>query len=112
MRNIWTLIGIAGVLATMVLKSESAQISGVNINQNGGDSAMTFFLQNDDQSTTYDSAVLDIQGLLIEVAEAVVIYNDQYTNKTLQEVIAEWGAQVRAPPTGEVYSGWTDSFDL
>ena len=77
--------------------------------QSGDQSQTTIYLQNNDTSVTYDSGELKYDELLIGVAQSVQANNSDYSTNSLSEIMGEWGVQIRAPPTGEVETGWSTS---
>ncbi len=63
-------------------------------------------ITNNNNGTTYNSAEMDIAAILSDVAEKVIEYNTEYSTNTKEEIFAEWGFNVRGPPSGEISSGW------
>lgn len=72
---------------------------------------MDFFLTNNDPSAIYDSGQLNLDAMLGNVADSIIANNSAYSGFTRNDVMSEWGASIRAPPTGEVYTGWSRSLD-
>ncbi len=78
-----------------------------------GDNGAAFDIEliNNDTSTTYESGVLSIDGILGDVADAVIAKNSNYSGFTRNQIMSEWGFSLRDPPTGEVSSGWSAALD-
>ena len=63
-------------------------------------------ITNNNNGTTYNSADMDIAAILSDVAEKVIEYNTDYETNTKEEIFAEWGYNLRGPPSGEIANGW------
>ena len=72
------------ILATTPTKA--AKIRDVEFNQNGGQSEMAFYLQNNNNGVTYDSGEFKYDALLDSVAQAVKDNNSTYSGNTLEEI--------------------------
>jgi len=105
------LTGAALVVAmALPMTGESSLIRDVEFNQNGGGSLATFYLQNNDNGVTYDSAQLKFDELLDGVAESVKANNSLYTSKTLDEIKGEWNFGLD-PSAGDIYTGWNTALN-
>ena len=89
-----------------VRRARASAVKEISFDQ-GGNSIAYFDLLNNDNGVTYDSAKLKWKELLVWVARAVQANNSDYATNSIEEIIAEWGVQVRSPPVGEVKTGWS-----
>ena len=99
--NCVTVIVIAAGIACMA--PSISQYQPVEV---GGDIDLNMHITNNNNGTTYDSADMDIDIILSDVADKIIQYNSDYSTNTKEEIFAEWGYGVRGPPSGEISSGW------
>ena len=67
---------------------------------------LTMKITNNNNGTTYNSANMDIDAILTDVAEKIIQYNPDYATNTKEDVYSEWGYNIRGLPSGEVSDGW------
>ena len=99
--NCVTVVVIAAGIACMAPSIN--QYQPVEVSEN---IRLSMDITNNNNGTTYNSADMDIAAILSDVAEKVIQYNTDYSTNTKEEIFAEWGFNVRGPPSGEVSDGW------
>jgi len=92
--------------------ADASLIRDAEFNQNGSQSEMAFYLQNNNTGVTYDSGELKYDALLDSVAQAVKDNNSTYSENTLEEIKAGWNISILSPSAGgEVELGWTKTLN-
>ena len=99
--NCLTVVVIAAGIACMAPSIN--QYEPVEVSEN---IRLSMDIINNNNGTTYNSAEMDIAAILSDVAEKVIEYNTDYETNTKEEIFAEWGFDIRGPPSGEVANGW------
>ncbi len=93
------------------------QINQAQPSETGSNINLNMDITNNNNGTTYNSANMDIDAILSDVAEKIIQYNSNYATNTKEDVYSEWGYGIRGPPSGEVANGWdsilnTDTLEL
>ncbi len=91
--------------AATPMMADASVIRDVEAFQAAGHSDATFYLQNNDNGVTYDSAELKFDELLTPIAQAVKDRNSDYANTSLSEIMAEWTFGIQE--AGSVNNGWS-----
>ncbi len=91
--------------AATPMMADASSVRDVEAFQAAGQSDATFYLQNNDNGVTYDSAELKFDELLTPIAQAVKDRNSDYANASLSEIMAEWTFGIQE--AGSVNNGWS-----
>ncbi len=102
--NLKEIVMGASMLAASALpmKASANPIVNPSFYQAGINSAVNFNITNPD--ATYDSGLFKFEDVLMPVAQAVKENNSAYVNKTVDQIMGEWGVSIQP---NEVYNGWT-----
>jgi hypothetical protein len=79
------------------LSAPAAEIREVEPWQIAGQTDITFYLRNNDNGVTYDSAELKLRELLLPVAETIRLRNDDYKTNTVMKLLPS-GVGDSTPP--------------
>ena len=105
LQEIVTGVALLTAAATPMM-ADASSVRDVEAFQAAGQSDATFYLQNNDNGVTYDSAELKFDELLTPIAQAVKDRNSDYANASLSEIMAEWTFGLNSS-AGDVYTGWS-----